>query len=382
MKFRCLLGSAVLVVRRMSQQPDHPDMAPVNQDVTLAPPAQRLPARDRLLRRRRRARRCRTATSSRSPTSTTASPSTSNKIEIGAERRLAPHERLPPEHRRAARPDEPEHRPQGSERRRHRRRSSSAERHGPLLQQLQLGRLAARGQLPDPVARRQRQQQLRRSSCPTNVGYKFTPGEILMLQIALRERHHADDARPRQGDRQLQPDDRHHQRPGARHRCSPPSRSSRSARTTRRRASPASATSTPTTPITIVAANGHFHSRGTDFTICHLGRHLAPTPARRPQFYESTTWNEPPMMTGLNVAVPAARCERHEGLRRRHLDLQLPVGAVAGVRRRLLVPQAAQDDRADRPAATTSAASSRPREHCNAFVYYYPKVAKTDIVCQ
>src|SRR5581483_11866021 len=51
----------------------------------------------------------------------------------------------------------------------------------------------------------------------------------------------------------------------------------------------------------IVAANGHFHSRGTEFDIASVdaqGNVGA-------NFYVSKVWNEPPMMMGLDVQVPA-----------------------------------------------------------------------------
>ena len=126
-------------------------------------------------------------------------------------------------------------------------------------------------------------------------------------------------------------------------------------------------------PITIIAANGHFHSRGRDFKIATWdGASVDPTQGT--QFYESTTWNEPPMMTGLNVTPP-------------------PAGGVSWTCSYEWQPS---------PACADGCSCIKPpkipvpnetccygfggvvetSEHCNAFVYYYPKVDHTAIICQ
>lgn len=56
-------------------------------------------------------------------------------------------------------------------------------------------------------------------------------------------------------------------------------------------------------PVTITAANGHFHSRGTEFDMYSWNGVDIPTAAD--QFYQSLTWDDAPMATGLNVPIPA-----------------------------------------------------------------------------
>ena len=82
-------------------------------------------------------------------------------------------------------------------------------------------------------------------------------------------------------------------------------------------------------------------------------------------------WDEPPMATGLDVAVPQWR--------RRLLGMQLPVGPLARLRRRLLVHQGARRQAAADCCYGFGGVVERS-EHCNAFVYYYPELA-SDITC-
>lgn len=102
---------------------------------------------------------------------------------------------------------------------------------------------------------------------------------------------------------------------------------------------------------TIIAANGHFHSRGQQFTmnvVDAMGNDMLPAP-----FYTSTTWNEPPMTTGLNVAIP-------------------PSGGVSWTCS-FSAPSTACGNPND-SCCFTFGGKVETQEHCNAFVYYYPKV--------
>ena len=68
---------------------------------------------------------------------------------------------------------------------------------------------------------------------------------------------------------------------------------------------------TPMAGATIIAANGHFHSRGVEFTmnvVDSQGNDMLPAP-----FYTSTSWDDPPMARGLGHPHPRRR--------RRELDL-------------------------------------------------------------
>jgi hypothetical protein len=114
----------------------------------------------------------------------------------------------------------------------------------------------------------------------------------------------------------------------------------------------------PSQGVRIVGANGHFHSRGVEFGI-------APVDAMGTvgtRFYTSNSWDEPPMAYGLDVAVPAGggigwTCS---------FDYLCPAG------------QETCGDPMQNNCITFGGMVDL-QEHCNAFVYYWPKVA--DISC-
>jgi hypothetical protein len=120
--------------------------------------------------------------------------------------------------------------------------------------------------------------------------------------------------------------------------------------------------------VTIAALNGHFHSRGTRFTMYPWdGRSLDPPPPED-MIYESTSWDEPPMSLGLAIPVPPGGgiwwdCEYR---------WQEPVTGCAEVDAR--DPERAGD------CCYTFGNSAEYSEHCNAFVYYWPKV-ETNVNC-
>lgn len=108
---------------------------------------------------------------------------------------------------------------------------------------------------------------------------------------------------------------------------------------------------TPLSGATIVAANGHFHSRGTQFTmnvVDSLGNDMLPTP-----FYDSTRWDDPPMTTGLNIQIPDGG----------GVSWTCSFSADAG-----------SCGNPDDSCCFTFGGKVETQEHCNAFVYYYPKV--------
>jgi len=102
-------------------------------------------------------------------------------------------------------------------------------------------------------------------------------------------------------------------------------------------------------PVTIIAANGHFHSRGTRFEIFSSDAQNQPGA----QFYTSTQWADPPFVR----------------------DIGVPVAQGGGVFFRCTYSMAAQEcaDPADHCCATFGP-HVETQEHCNAFVYYYPKL--------
>jgi len=103
-------------------------------------------------------------------------------------------------------------------------------------------------------------------------------------------------------------------------------------------------------PVTIIAANGHFHSRGDKFTM----NAWDPLNGKGAQFYESDTWDDPPFDRDLNVKLA-----KDDGVT-------------------WACEFSAKADECGDPANNccfTFGGFVEYQEHCNAFVYYYPKGA-------
>jgi hypothetical protein len=107
----------------------------------------------------------------------------------------------------------------------------------------------------------------------------------------------------------------------------------------------------PLSNATIVAANGHFHSRGVRFTMNIVDSTGAPTLAQ--PFYTSTKWDEPPMTRDLTVKVPEG------GALSWTCDFSADASACGN-----------PNDQC----CFTFGGQVETQEHCNAFVYYYPKI--------
>jgi hypothetical protein len=111
-------------------------------------------------------------------------------------------------------------------------------------------------------------------------------------------------------------------------------------------------------PATIIAASGHFHSRGQKFTIAPWdGMSTDPS---GPDFYTSMAWDEPPFLNNLSVAVPA-----NGGV-----EYSCTFSAAA---------DACGDP--TKMCCFTFGPKVETSEHCNAFIYYYPKNPGTDVNC-
>jgi hypothetical protein len=92
-------------------------------------------------------------------------------------------------------------------------------------------------------------------------------------------------------------------------------------------------------------------------------------PADTAKIYESNTWAEPPMSTGLSIVPPSGggiwwTCayEWHE-----------PATGCDAVN--------ARDKQMANDCCYTFGPIVETSEHCNVFLYYYPKVASTDVFC-
>lgn len=108
-------------------------------------------------------------------------------------------------------------------------------------------------------------------------------------------------------------------------------------------------------PVTVIGANGHFHSRGTRFLMNVWDEQNG----KGAQFYESESWDDPPMAIGL--------------------DIKIPQNAGVQYRCEYKVAPEVCGNPAD-GCCFTFGPRVEVNEHCNAFVYYYPKLG-TDLPC-
>lgn len=119
---------------------------------------------------------------------------------------------------------------------------------------------------------------------------------------------------------------------------------------------------------TVTAANGHFHGRGRRFQIFGWDGVTTTRPADDALFYDSTDWAEPDMQVDLDVALPDPggvywSCA--------YQWTEPPDGCAAVDARD---PQQAGD------CCYTFGPTVESSEHCNVFLYYYPKVSG-DVTC-
>jgi hypothetical protein len=124
-------------------------------------------------------------------------------------------------------------------------------------------------------------------------------------------------------------------------------------------------------PVNIIGANGHFHSRGKTFDMFTWDGMSTTTPPAAQQFYTSTMWDEPPMMHSpqLEVAVPANggvfyTCS-YEWVE------PPPAIGCTGLNAFDEMKYMTPADKVD--CCYTFGPIVDKNEHCNAFVYYYPK---------
>jgi hypothetical protein len=114
---------------------------------------------------------------------------------------------------------------------------------------------------------------------------------------------------------------------------------------------------------TVIASNGHFHSRGTRFQMYAWTGDTVAAPAASSRFYENVDWAEPRMVTDLSVPLPDGggvwwSCD---------YKWSEPPGGCAAVD--------AKDPLHANDCCYTFGPIVEVNEHCNAFVYYYPKAA-------
>jgi hypothetical protein len=116
----------------------------------------------------------------------------------------------------------------------------------------------------------------------------------------------------------------------------------------------------PPGPHTIVGANGHFHSRGTEFRIWTWDSISTTQPDDAQLFYDSHDWSEPVIKLGMNQPMPDPggiwwRCD---------FQWSPPTAGCDAVNAR--DPLHAND------CCYTFGPIVETSEHCNVFLYYYP----------
>jgi hypothetical protein len=109
-------------------------------------------------------------------------------------------------------------------------------------------------------------------------------------------------------------------------------------------------------PVTIFGANGHFHSRGRVFTMSLFD----PREGKSTPFYENRSWDEPLFAKNLGLEVPAR-------------------GGISYSCEFSAAPQECGDPNDN--CCFTFGGKVEFQEHCNAFIYYYPRRSDTDVNC-
>lgn len=118
----------------------------------------------------------------------------------------------------------------------------------------------------------------------------------------------------------------------------------------------------------IAAANGHFHSRGTRFDLFTWDGLSLDEPGEEQLFYTADEWDEPPMARDLDAVVPEGggvwwTCN--------YAWREPTVGCdVVNARD----PEGADD------CCYSFGNSAESAEHCNVFLYYWPKV-ESNVFC-
>jgi hypothetical protein len=121
--------------------------------------------------------------------------------------------------------------------------------------------------------------------------------------------------------------------------------------------------------VRVAAANGHFHARGKQFSIYGWDGTSVERPGDDALIYQSEAWDDPEMATGLDTPITPGggiwwSCA---------YQWKDPGAGCSEVDRR--------DDEQEGDCCYTFGNSAESAEHCNVFLYYWPKIDDADIFC-
>lgn len=121
--------------------------------------------------------------------------------------------------------------------------------------------------------------------------------------------------------------------------------------------------------VTITAANGHFHKRGDRFTMYPWDGASTAHPPESSMFYESSSWDHPVMKRDIELAAPASSGIWWDCQYRWHQPSLFTCDDVD-----------AKDPLHEGDCCYTFGGNTDVGEHCNVFLYFYPKV-DSDVFC-
>lgn len=131
------------------------------------------------------------------------------------------------------------------------------------------------------------------------------------------------------------------------------------------------------TPVTIIGANGHFHGRGKRFDMYSWDGTSVARPPDEARFYRSETWDDPPMLRSPDLSVPIAP---GGGVFYTCSYQWTPPDPAVGCEGLNKFDEAKYKTPADKQdCCYTFGPIVEKNEHCNAFIYYYPK--QDDVAC-
>jgi hypothetical protein len=122
-------------------------------------------------------------------------------------------------------------------------------------------------------------------------------------------------------------------------------------------------------PVTVIAANGHFHKRGRQFDVSTWDGASILHPPASAMFYSSDSWSHPEMALDLSVPVPQGGGVWWDCAYEWTPPSYLTCDEVN-----------AKDPLQQGDCCYTFGGNTDTGEHCNLFLYYYPKTA-TDQFC-